>query len=275
MTEPSLRCITATNAGVMTGAGTNTYLLAGGSIVIDPGPKDPAHTEHLVNLAAGNLNWILVTHTHRDHSPGALLLAQETGATIVGMPAPAGENQDQSFVPGWVPAHDELLELGDNVLQAIHTPGHASNHLCYLDVQSGILFSGDHINQGTTVVIAPPDGSMQQYLDSLELLHHYPIRAIAPGHGSMIKEPTRAIDSLIRHRLQRELKTLRHLRELSADGGVFLDILLSRVYSDVPQSLHPIARYSLLAHLLKLEKDGLVANPDALRWQAVTVGFLP
>jgi glyoxylase-like metal-dependent hydrolase (beta-lactamase superfamily II) len=120
------------------------------------------------------------------------------------------------------------------------------------------------------VVIAPPDGSMQQYLDSLELLHHYPIRAIAPGHGSIIEEPTRAIDSLIRHRLQRELKSLRHLRDLSADADVSLDTLLSRVYSDVPQSLHPIARYSLLAHLLKLEKDGVVTSPDSLRWRAVT-----
>jgi len=268
MTERSLRCIKAANAGVMTGAGTNTYLLAGGTIVIDPGPIDPAHTEHLVRLAAGNLNWILVTHTHRDHSPGALLLAQETGATLVGMRAPVGENQDQLFEPDWAPMHDEMLELGDYVLQAIHTPGHASNHLCYLDVQRGILFSGDHINQGTTVVIAPPDGSMQQYLDSLELLRHYPIRAIAPGHGSMIKEPARAIDSLIRHRCQRELKTLRHLRELSADGEVSLDILLSRVYSDVPLSLHPIARCSLQAHLLKLEKDGLATSPDSLRWWA-------
>jgi len=258
MTDETLQCITAPNAGVMTGNGTNSYVLGKGAVLIDPGPADPAHIERLIDAVGKQLKYILVTHTHRDHSPAAKPLAAHTGALVVGQPAPAGSNQDESFTPDRLPEHDEILELAKLRIRAIHTPGHASNHVCYLDTDSGVLFSGDHINQGTTVVIPPPDGSMRRYIESLELLKSYPVKAIAPGHGTIIQEPLRAIESLIRHRLQREAKTVKRLQDLSASGPVSLEVLLVSVYDDVPAALHPVAQLSLLAHLEKLEADGRV-----------------
>ncbi len=277
--EQQLQCLTASNGGMMTGNGTNTYLLGGGQLVIDPGPDEHSHVDNILNAADGNLKWILVTHTHRDHSPAAGIIAAETGAQRIGMPAPAEfqSYQDSGFRPDKIPEHDELLELGTLKIQAIHTPGHASNHFCYLDADTGTLFSGDHINQGTTVVIPPPDGSMRCYLNSLELLRHYPIRAIAPGHGDVISEPWRAISSLIRHRLQREKKTLRLLRALTVNGNLATSDLLPEVYDDVPTKMHPIAEQSLLAHLWKLQVDGLVEGScssatqldSTSRWRAL------
>ena len=255
MSDYAVQCITAPNAGVMTGNGTNSYLLGNGSVLIDPGPANAEHIERLIAAADGRLQYVLVTHTHLDHSPAAKAVAADTGAVVVGLPAPIAANQDVAFVPALLPQHDEILELADLRIRAIHTPGHASNHVCYLDMQSGLLFTGDHINQGTTVVIPPPDGSMRHYIASLELLKNYPVQAIAPGHGSIIHEPLRAIESLIRHRLQREAKTFTRLSTLGAAGPVALEPLLVSVYDDVPVALHPVARLSLLAHLEKLVAD--------------------
>ncbi len=263
-------CLTAGNAGVMTGRGTNSYVLNDGSVVIDPGPAKAEHIAALKAATQDRLRWVLVTHTHKDHSPAAQQLLAGTGARTVGLPPPDDGNQDLTFVPSRIPQHDELLELDNVRLRAIHTPGHVSNHVCYLDENTGMLFSGDHINQGTTVVIPPPDGCMRSYLGSLTLLKAYPLRSIAPGHGSIIDTPMRAIDSLIRHRLQRETKTLRCLQELAAEGDqVSTDQLLPSVYDDVATALHPVARHSLLAHLIKLEQDGdVVCNgaADEARW---------
>ena len=263
-----MQCITAPNAGVMTGNGTNSYVLGNGSVLIDPGPAYAVHIEQLIDAVGNSLKYILVTHTHLDHSPAANAISALTGAVVVGLPAPLAGNQDSDFVPNRLPKHDEVLELAGLRIRAIHTPGHASNHVCYLDMQSGLLFSGDHINQGTTVVIPPPDGSMRHYIESLELLKSYPVQAIAPGHGSIIHEPLRAIESLIRHRLQREAKTLQRLRTLGAIGPVSLEPLLVSVYDDVPATLHPIARLSLLAHLEKLVADGRVTKePQDCAWK--------
>ena len=152
-----------------------------------------------------------------------------------------------------------------STLRAIHTPGHASNHLCYLLEGAGLLFSGDHVMQGSTVVIGPPDGNMQQYLQSLARLQREPVTRIAPGHGTVIEDAQAEIARLIAHRLQREAKVVERLRRA---GRVTIDVLVTSVYDDVDPRLHPVAKGSLLAHLLKLEADGRAAR-DASRCDLV------
>jgi len=264
--------IVAPNGGMMTGPGTNTYLL--GPLlkaVVDPGPVSDEHLQCILQACGDKLRWILVTHTHRDHSPGVAALREATGAQVIGLPPPKAPLQDDDFKPDRQPAHDELLQLGGLRIRAIHTPGHASNHVCYLDEHSGILFSGDHINQGTTVVIAPPDGCMSRYMGSLELLKGYPVRAIAPGHGSLIDAPELAIDRIIRHRLARESRVLKRVEK---NPGMTVEQLTAEVYTDVSSVLHELAQQSLLAHLLKLRDDGAVtqtsANPSDSGWVANT-----
>jgi glyoxylase-like metal-dependent hydrolase (beta-lactamase superfamily II) len=164
-----------------------------------------------------------------------------------------------------------VLDDGDNVtigelsVRAIHTPGHASNHLCYLLEGTGLLFTGDHLMQGSTVVIGPPDGSMGDYLRSLARLQTEPVRRIAPGHGLVIEDAQAEIVRIIAHRLQREAKVVARLGEA---GRADIDTLVPSVYDDVDPRLHPVAKSSLLAHLLKLEQDGRVARdssePNAL-----------
>jgi glyoxylase-like metal-dependent hydrolase (beta-lactamase superfamily II) len=261
---PAIHRVVAPNAGMMTGPGTNTYLLGPArDVVLDPGPADSAHVAALLALTDGRIRFILVTHTHRDHSPAASLLASATGARLIGLSPPAAPNHDQSFAPDLQPDDRQHLDLGGVVVQAIHTPGHASNHVCWLHPDTGVLFTGDHVMQGSTVVIPPPDGNMAAYLDSLQQIQRLAPRALAPGHGLLIRDSERAIRRLIRHRLQREARVVDRLRQL---GAASLDELLPRVYSDVPQPLHPVARYSLHAHLLKLVAEGrVVASGD--RWR--------
>ncbi len=254
--------LTAPNPGVMTGPGTNTYLIAGadGVAVIDPGPDDPQHVERIVAAAGGAIRWILVTHTHRDHSPASGRLQTATGAQTLGLPAPPHDGHERDFAPDRVLAHGERLDLGGAVLRVIHTPGHASNHLCYLLEEERLLFSGDHIMQGSTVVISPPDGDMAAYLASLEALLRYDAEFIAPGHGFLMAEPPRVVDRIVSHRLVRESKVIEALRERP---GADAESLLSRVYDDVPQAMHPVARRSLLAHLIKLRDEGRAAGGES------------
>lgn len=262
---PGVIRLLAPNPSLMTGPGTNTYLLGRRQeVVIDPGPALAKHVETIVERCGGRLSAILVTHTHPDHSPAAAQLAAKTGARLIGMPAPEGRHQDDTFVPDAVPRNDELIEYGDVRLRVIHTPGHASNHLCFLREDDGLLFTGDHIINGSTVVIDPPDGSMSDYLESLEHLKSQPLRRIAPGHGDVMEQPTEAIDWIIRHRLQREAKVLAALR-LQADC-TSAD-LTRTVYAEVDERLHPVAERSLLAHLLKLLQDGRAEVRDD-RWRA-------
>jgi glyoxylase-like metal-dependent hydrolase (beta-lactamase superfamily II) len=263
-----VRRLVARNPGFMTGPGTNTYLIGVQHLaVIDPGPHDPVHLERILEAASGRVTTILATHTHPDHSPAVAALAQATGAEVLGRAAPVHGRQDGTFVPTRVLDDGDIVRVGDLALRAIHTPGHASNHLCYLLQGEGLLFSGDHVMQGSTVVIGPPDGDMQQYLQSLARLQREPVTRIAPGHGTVIEDAQGEVTRLIAHRLQREAKVAERLRRA---GRVTIDVLVTSVYDDVDPRLHPVAKRSLLAHLLKLEADGRAARDqgtaDATWW---------
>ncbi|MDY6934069.1 MAG: MBL fold metallo-hydrolase [Spirochaetota bacterium] len=248
-----IRRVLANNAGIMPGTGTNTYLIGEENIaVIDPGPDDEGHIRSILNAVGDRIRWILVTHTHPDHSPGAHLLKTETGAEVMGGRPPKEGIIDPNYKPDRVLDHDSCIH-GDNfTLKAICTPGHASNHLCFLLMEERVIFTGDHIMNGSTVVIAPPDGDMQAYLDSLALLKRYSAERLAPGHGEMMDDPDSVIDGLIKHRLQREGKVINSLRHL--EKGT-IESLTPLAYDDVPSFLHPVARFSLWAHLLKLERE--------------------
>ncbi|WP_404365936.1 MBL fold metallo-hydrolase [Marinobacter sp.] len=262
---PGVRRLTAPNAGMMTGSGTNTYLLGekDGFTVIDPGPRNEAHIQRILELTGGLIDQILVTHTHQDHSPAAHALREQTGARLLGIAPPHEPAQDQSFQPDRELAGDERIETGAGTLRALHTPGHASNHLCYLLEKEQMLFSGDHIMQGSTVVINPPDGDMKAYLESLDRLLHEDIRHIAPGHGFLMDHAHAVIDYLSTHRLVREHKVVEALR---TQGAARLADLTAHVYDDVPAGIHGVASRSLLAHLIKLEQDGR-ATLDDDHWQ--------
>jgi glyoxylase-like metal-dependent hydrolase (beta-lactamase superfamily II) len=231
----------------MTGPGTNTYLVGIDDVaVIDPGPDEPSHLDAIAACAAGRVRWILVTHTHPDHAPGAAGLRDRTGAEVLGFDARDG------FEPDTVIAEGFRLESRDFALTAVHTPGHASNHLCYLLEEDQLLFSGDHVMQGSTVVIRPPDGDMLAYLDSLRRLLTMPIGAIAPGHGHVIDDPRSAVSAYLTHRAEREGEILAAL----AAGDRSIDEIVARVYAAVAPELHPVARHSVHAHLLKLAAEG-------------------
>jgi glyoxylase-like metal-dependent hydrolase (beta-lactamase superfamily II) len=247
---------TAPNPGVMTGPGTNTYLVGTDElVVIDPGPDDADHRHALVTLGATRIRWIVVTHTHPDHAPGAAALAVRTGAQVLGF------SERDGFVPDRAVGDGFELNGSGFVLRAVHTPGHASNHLCWLLVEDRMLFSGDHVMQGSTVVIAPPDGDMARYLASLRLLLAIapPLATIAPGHGSLIVDPEAALEGIIEHRLVREKAVA---DALARAGRATVDELLPTVYADVDEALHPVARYSLWAHLRKLDADGAAHGED-------------
>jgi len=263
---PGVTRVTAPNPGAMTGPGTNSYLLGDGRdhLVIDPGPVDPVHLQRLLALTAGRISRVLVTHTHRDHSPGAAWLKARTGARLVGLPPPAGPRQDASFVPDHRPGHGEVLDTPAGALKVLHTPGHASNHLCFLLEAQRLLFAGDQVMQGATVVIDPPDGDMAAYLEALHGLGEEAFATIAPGHGFLIGQGHAAIDFLVTHRLAREHKVR---RALVAHGPASLETLTRHAYDDVPASRHGVAARSALAHLHKLEAEGR-AEQQAGEWRA-------
>ena len=265
--SPHIVRVTAPNPGPMTGPGTNTYLVGAGQAwtVIDPGPVSEPHLQAILSALPGKLVQVLVTHTHKDHSPGAAALSAATGAPVFGRVATFPEWQDDSFAPQRELVDGERLRLSDGVtLRVLHTPGHASNHLCYLLEEERTLFTGDHVMQGSTVVINPPDGDMQAYLASLTALLDVPLDWLAPGHGFLVAEPHAVLRALVAHRLKREAKVA---AALSALGATPIDELLLRVYDDVPAALHPVARRSLLAHLLKLQADRAAMN-DGEVWRA-------
>lgn len=261
--------VTAPNPGMMTGPGTNSYFVgdpaADAWALIDPGPADEQHLAALQAAAPGRVRWVLATHTHVDHSPGCVAAAAAFDAEVLGRRPAHALGQDATFAPAREPQHGERLALGaGTTLRAIHTPGHASNHLCWLLEEEKLLFTGDHVMQGSTVVINPPDGDMSAYLRNLHALLDEDLDWLAPGHGFLVAQPHAVLRALIAHRLRREAKVVEALRPR---GTATLDELLPEVYADTPARLHPVARRSLLAHLLKLRDDGRAADEGGDRWR--------
>ncbi len=268
--------LTAPNPGVMTGPGTNSYLVGdvtAGYIAIDPGPADADHLQRLYDAAGGDIRLIVCTHSHPDHSPGArplqaLCKAAGIHPLIAGLPSAATSRADSTFAPDQVLLNNELLapvfiglkanlrpknSQNCHTLKVLHTPGHAANHLCLVLIEDGLLFSGDHILNGSTTVINPPDGNMTTYLDSLDLLsnacdeHH--IDFILPAHGYAMGQAKTAIAQLKAHRLKREAKILK-VMEAMPDGT--LDDWVPLAYDDVDERIWPVAKRSLLAHVERI-----------------------
>ncbi len=262
--------LTAPNPGVMTGPGTNSYLVGDplcGYVVIDPGPADPEHLQRLWRLANGDIRFIVCTHSHPDHSPGARPLQAmcEAAPAILGLPSAATARAASVFTP------DQVLEDGQQLLLqpagggaqpgreqhtllVLHTPGHAANHLCLILLEDGLLFSGDHVLNGSTTVIDPPDGDMTAYLESLDKLvaacSRHRIDFILPAHGYVLGQAATAIGQLKAHRLRREAKILRVMQKLPAGD---MDAWVAQAYDDVPVRMWPVAKRSLLAHVQRLE----------------------
>jgi glyoxylase-like metal-dependent hydrolase (beta-lactamase superfamily II) len=257
--------VTADNPGMMTGPGTNSYLVGQRELaVIDPGPDVEAQRAALLEAAAergGRIRWILVTHSHADHAPGARPLAQATGAEVVGWGVPGTFDPDRRVRDGWTLAEERWT------LRAVHTPGHARDHLCFHLVEASVLFSGDHVMEGSTVVIRPPDGDMAEYLQSLERLRagHPAVSTIAPGHGRLIDDVDGTLADIVAHRRAREAVVVDALRSA---GTASVDELVPVVYADVAGERHTVARASLWAHLRKLRAEGHVeavgGDDDAL-----------
>ena len=256
-----IKKITANNGGVFTGNGTNAYLIGHEDItLVDPGPNSPEHIDRILLEGGDKIKRILVTHTHTDHSPAALPISKKLNIPMFGRLVDRESKwEDETFKPDTVLNHGDIISTDEYTLETIHTPGHASNHLCFYLEKYKCLLTGDHIMDGSTVVIAPPDGNMTEYINSLKLLEQYDISYFAPGHGNFMQEPSKTIQSIIRHRLSRESKVLRCIEKNKQSN---LDELLPLVYNDVPEMLHPIARMSLLAHIIKLEDDGKIKNQE-------------
>lgn len=265
-----LYCLTAPNPGPMTGAGTNTYLInkAERFVIVDPGPNDEAHIDAILECVGGarNIAMILVTHMHPDHSPAAKPLAVLSGAPVYGWEPVDDEFQDRSCIPDVHVSHDQTIEFDGLSIRCIYTPGHVDNHVCYLLEDDAVLMTGDHIMQGSTVVIIPPHGNMKQYIASLQLLTGYAIKALAPGHGELIRQPMAEINGIIQHRLLREAKVVNALMQLTR---ATLEQLTTLVYNDVEPTLHPIAQLSLLAHLIKLEEESKARQQDG-KWLLIS-----
>jgi glyoxylase-like metal-dependent hydrolase (beta-lactamase superfamily II) len=261
-----VRRIVAPNAGRMTGPGTNTYLIGRERLVVlDPGPALAAHLEAIVAaVGTATVVAIAVTHTHEDHSPLAAPLRARLAAPLVGRRARHDRFQDPSFVPDTVAAEGLCLATDAGELVAIGTPGHASNHVCWHQPGLRLLYTGDHILGTVSPVIIPPDGDMADYLGSLAALARLDLAALAPGHGPLLEAPRAAIEALIRHRLEREARVA---AALAAQSPATLDALLPLAYRDVDPALWGFARYSLEAHLIKLERDGR-ARRDGGGWRA-------
>lgn len=264
---PGVHRLLAPNPGPFTGPGTNTYALGSKRVaIIDPGPANQSHIDTIVAELGSRICWILCTHTHFDHSPGVQLLLEQLKqpVEVLGLPAPEGLGQDQAFSPTRAVKHGDLLEAEEFSLEMIHTPGHASNHLCFLYREAGMLFTGDHIMQGSSVIISPPDGDMKAYMDALEDLKKFPLRWLAPAHGHVMASPQQVLEFTLQHRLLRERKVSNAMVQAKR---ATLDELVPVVYDDVPQFMHPAARQSLWAHLLKFQQEKKVAvDNDTWVW---------
>ena len=248
-----VRRIVAPNPGPMTGPGTNTYIVGETDlVVVDPGPAEPSHIEAILDCVGDRLKFIACTHTHPDHSPAAARLAEATGATLIGRVTADGRHQDLTFQPAAQIEDDDCVAGDGWTLRAICTPGHVDNHVCFLLEEEGMVFAGDHIMNGSTVVIVPPGGNMADYIASLRRLLDYNVKVVAPGHGELIPDCRGEVEKLVRHRLMREAKVASALGSTPQS----LDGLVTTVYDDVDPAMHEWAKLSLLAHLIKLEGEG-------------------
>jgi glyoxylase-like metal-dependent hydrolase (beta-lactamase superfamily II) len=262
-----VRRIVAPNPGPMTGPGTNTYVVGETDlVVVDPGPAEPSHIDAILNCVGDRLRYVACTHTHPDHSPAAAVLANTTGATLVGRTTADDRHQDLSFQPASQIEDDDCVTGEGWTLRAIRTPGHVDNHVCYLLDEEGVVFAGDHIMNGSTVVIVPPGGNMAHYIASLRRLLDYDVKVVAPGHGELIPDCRGEVEKLVRHRLLREAKVVGAL----SDQAQSLDDLVVTVYDDVDPMMHEWAKLSLLAHLIKLgdeRRTVKTAEGGIDRWQ--------
>ena len=262
--EPRVVRVLAPNASPYTYTGTQTYLVGTTDLaVIDPGPEDAAHLQAiLAALAKRPLIAIVITHTHRDHSPGARALKAATGAPIVGCAALVIDDDgvradaafDHQYTPDRVLADGESVGGADWTLTAIATPGHTSNHLCFALEESGAVFSGDHVMGWSTSIVSPPDGDMGDYVRSLEKLQAREDRIYYPGHGDPVDNPKRLVRGMIGHRKQREGQILRLLR----DEPRTIPDMVGRMYVGIDPRLFSAAERSVLAHLIDLRTRGMV-----------------
>ena len=270
--EPGIARVLAPNPSAFTFTGTQTYLVGDNEVaVIDPGPDLPEHLAALTAAIGGrSVAGILCTHTHRDHSPAARPLAQSTGAPIVGCAPLAldsvGPRADAAFDRDYAP--DRVLKDGEGIavdgrrLTAVATPGHTSNHLCFADEPSGALFTGDHVMGWSTTVVFPPDGDMADYLASLDKLQQRADRIYYPAHGPPVTNPRQHVRGFIGHRRQRERQVLK----LLAGRGRTIPEIVAAAYPGLDPRLVTAAGGSVLAHLLDLERRGMVGT-DGETWK--------
>ncbi|WP_407985538.1 MBL fold metallo-hydrolase [Pontixanthobacter aquaemixtae] len=272
--EPLVRRVLAPNPSPYTYTGTQTYIVGAENevAVIDPGPNEPAHLDSLIAaIGEAKLTAIMCTHTHRDHSPAAKPLAELTGAPVVGcaplvLDVEGGPRSDEAFDDTYEP--DRVLEDGEQMtgrgwtLTAVHTPGHTSNHLCFALEESGALFTGDHVMGWSTSVVIPPDGDMGDYMKSLDKLYAREDTVYYAAHGAPIEKPRQLVRGMIGHRRQRENQILRLLgEEPSAIEG-----LVPQMYKNLDPRLTGAAGMSVKAHLIDLERRGIVSRSGNI-WQ--------
>ena len=261
---PGVRRLLAANPSPFTFTGTQTYVVGAGEVaVIDPGPDLADHVDAILSVTRGErIAAILCTHTHRDHSPASRALAAAAGAPIVGCAPLALEDEgpradaafDFDYRPDRVLQDGERLEGEGWVLEAVATPGHTSNHLCFSMPGTGALFTGDHVMGWSTTVVSPPDGDMTDYLASLDLLLGRDDRLYLPAHGPAVDKPQAHVRGLIVHRRMREKQILAQIE--AGEGRI--PAMVAVMYKEIDPRLHPAAGRSVLAHLVDLERRGLV-----------------
>ncbi|MES1952291.1 beta-lactamase [Salinisphaera sp. S4-8] len=249
-----VRRVIAPNPSPMTGEGTNSYIVGESRCaIIDPGVDDTAHLDALVAAAPGEIVAILVTHAHPDHTGGAHRLAERLAVPIHAYPLALQGIRDKEFSAHRPLYHGDVIALDDIRLEAIHTPGHAADHLCFFWREAGLLFAGDTVMADVTVVILPPDGDMSAYMQSLEQLQALPIARIAPGHGRLLEDAPAVLAHIVDHRREREAQVL---DALTADEPVTPEQIALRLYPDLDVRLQPMAAAQVEAHFIRLVELG-------------------